>query len=118
MGILVQLAALIGLRDLAGLGYLPATALAVELAVIHNFVWHERWTWVDVTARNIRGLPHRFARFHISTGLISVAGNLLLMSALVGGLGMNYVWANITAIAVCWLLNFLASDRFVFGEGG
>ena len=26
---------------------LPATAIGVELAVLHNFLWHERWTWGD-----------------------------------------------------------------------
>jgi putative flippase GtrA len=24
-----------------------ATAVAVELAVLHNFVWHHCWTWRD-----------------------------------------------------------------------
>jgi putative flippase GtrA len=114
IGIAVQLGALSVLRDVAGFGYLPATAIAVEIAVLHNFFWHERWTWSDVTAGHSGGLPRRLIRFHISTGLISVAGNLLLMSALVGGLGINYVCANFAAIAVCCLLNFAAGDRFVF----
>jgi putative flippase GtrA len=116
IGIAVQIAALAVLRDVAGFGYLPATAIAVEIAVLHNFFWHERWTWGDVTARRSEGLSRRLIRFHISTGLISVAGNLLLMSALVGGFGINYVFANLTAIAVCWLLNFAAGDRFVFAS--
>ena len=32
-----------------GLGLEPAiaTALAVEMAVLHNFTWHERFTWSD-----------------------------------------------------------------------
>ena len=46
-GIVVQLAALLGLKSGLHLGYLPATALAVEAAVIHNFFWHERYTWAD-----------------------------------------------------------------------
>jgi putative flippase GtrA len=29
------------------MNYLAATALAVEIAVLHNFVWHERFTWKD-----------------------------------------------------------------------
>ncbi len=32
---------------LLGPHYLVATALAVEMAVLHNFFWHRRWTWAD-----------------------------------------------------------------------
>ncbi len=47
IGIGVQLAALAILRSWLRLDYLPATGLAVEIAVIHNFLWHERFTWAD-----------------------------------------------------------------------
>ena len=40
IGIVVQLAALAVLKGLLRLPYLTATALAVETAVLHNFVWH------------------------------------------------------------------------------
>jgi len=41
MGILVQFAALFLLKGLLQFHYLVATAIAVEAAVVHNFVWHE-----------------------------------------------------------------------------
>ncbi len=41
-------------------------------------------------------------------------GNLLLMRLLVGEMRLNYVVANLAAVAVCSLVNFLLSDRFVF----
>jgi len=47
IGIGVQLAALAVFRSWLKLDYLVATALAVEIAVIHNFGWHERFTWAD-----------------------------------------------------------------------
>ena len=47
IGIVVQLAALHFLIHRLRFHYLPATALAVEAAVLHNFIWHERWTWKD-----------------------------------------------------------------------
>ena len=49
VGFLVQIAALAALTTLAHWTWLPATLLSVELAVIHNFFWHERWTWIDRT---------------------------------------------------------------------
>ena len=49
LGLVVQLASLGALTWIARWGYLPATVAAVEIAVIHNFLWHERWTWRDRT---------------------------------------------------------------------
>ena len=49
IGFLLQLGSLAFLTMVAGWPYGPATASAVQLAVIHNFLWHERWTWRDRT---------------------------------------------------------------------
>ena len=111
MGIVVQLAALTLLKSGVHLNYLLATALAVEAAVIHNFFWHERYTWADreSTSRLIR-----FAKFNLSNGAISILGNVALMRLLVGAIGLNYFIANGLSIAGCSLLNFVVSDRLVF----
>jgi putative flippase GtrA len=115
IGIAVQLAALALFRSALHLDYLLATALAVEAAVIHNFFWHERFTWADrPAARPVQSLV-RLAKFNLSNGGVSIVGNLLLMRLLVGELKLNYVVANLMSVAVCSLVNFLLSDRFVFG---
>ena len=113
LGIGVQLAALAALTSL-GLGYLAATALAVEAAVLHNFLWHERMTWRDRATPLFRQVLGRFLRFQLANGLISLLGNLTLMRLLVGVLRVPVLWANLGAIAVCGILNFVASDRLVF----
>ena len=81
MGVLVQMAALAALRGGLHLHYLVATALAVEIAVLHNFVWHERWTWRD---RQGPGVANRLLRFNLGNGLVSLVVNLGLMRLLVG----------------------------------
>jgi putative flippase GtrA len=114
IGIVVQLAALALLRSVLKLDYLLATGLAVEIAVIHNFLWHERFTWADrPAARPFRSLV-RLVKFNASNGAVSIVGNLVLMRLLVGELGLNYVVSNLIAIVACSLLNFLLGDRFVF----
>ena len=97
------------------LNYLVGTVLAVEVSVLHNFLWHQRWTWGDRRSRSRREVFLRFLRFNCSNGALSVVGNVLAMRVLVGTLGMNYLFANLVAIAVCSIANFLASDRYVFG---
>ena len=114
VGILVQLAALALLRSALHLNYLLATALAVEVAVIHNFLWHERFTWKDRPSAHSRQSLARFLKFNASNGGISIVGNLLVMRALVGQFHMPYMLANLIAIAVCSLVNFLLSDWLVF----
>ena len=116
IGIGVQLAALAVFRSWLKLDYLLATGLAVEIAVIHNFVWHERFTWADRPAARLAHSLIRLAKFNASNGAVSIVGNLLLMRLLVGKLKFNYVVSNCVAIVACSLLNFLLGDRFVFEE--
>jgi len=114
VGIVVQLVALTTLTSGFGLNYLYATVLAVETAVIHNFVWHERFTWVERCGGNWTAVMRRLIRFNLSTGLVSLVGNVLLMRILVGHMHLHYLPANIVAIGSCALANFLVSDHLVF----
>ena len=114
VGIGVQLLALAVFRSWLKLDYLFATGLAVEIAVIHNFFWHERITWVDRPARRWRHSLFRLAKFNLSNGAVSLVGNLGLMWVLVGELKSNYIVANCFAIAVCSVVNFWLGDQFVF----
>jgi len=113
LGIGVQLLAL-GLMTLLGVKYLFATALAVEAAVLHNLVWHERYTWVDRGKGPGHQAASRLLRFNLTNGAISITGNLLLMRLLVGEVHLPAVAANLVSIAACSMLNFLVSDRWVF----
>jgi putative flippase GtrA len=122
IGIVVQFVALFLLKSALHFNYLAATAIAVEAAVVHNFVWHERFTWAERTKRD-RGraswsgsLP-RLLRFNLTNGAVSIAGNLALMKLMVGQGRMNYLVANAIAIALCSLANFLVSETWVFGRG-
>ena len=47
LGMIVQLGSLGLLIHVLGMHYMLATALAVEAAVLHNFLWHRRWTWAE-----------------------------------------------------------------------
>jgi putative flippase GtrA len=111
-GAAVQLGVIFALTR-GGLHYLIATALGVEAALLHNFFWHRRWTW--------KGRPGSLLRFHLANGLVSMISNLLWMRLLAGWLGLPPVLANLIAITLTSLANFLLGDRWVFpprGHGG
>jgi putative flippase GtrA len=114
LGIAVQLAVLLGLKSGFHLHYLLATPLAVEAAILHNFLWHERYTWADRVRPSWRLSLPRLLRFNLTTGGVSIAGNLVLMKLIVGLGNVNYLIANGVAIALCSLLNFLISEEWVF----
>jgi putative flippase GtrA len=114
IGILVQLATLALLTHVFRWNYLPATALAVEAAVLHNFLWHERFTWADRSSPNFGQCLARLLRFNLTTGTVSIIGNLAFMHLLVGCIGVPPLAANLTSIAACSLLNFVVNDRLVF----
>ena len=133
MGAAVQLAVL-SLGIAAGVSLLPATALAVETALVHNYIWHARWTWrgrQESSPQRARGrpqfasvsgprapfcgrIPGSFWRFQISNGLVSLASNLILTQALADWTGLPAIGANLVAIAATGLLNFWIGDRWVF----
>lgn len=96
-----------------GVHYLWATAIAVETAVLHNFLWHEGWTWRDRRGPASTVLT-RAVRFHLTNGVISLGGNLVLMRALTGTLDVEPVSATVVSIVTCSMANFFASELYVF----
>ncbi|HXW08554.1 MAG TPA: GtrA family protein [Vicinamibacterales bacterium] len=113
-GVAVQLGVLAALVQLGDVHYLLATAIAVETAILHNFAWHQRWTWRDRPGRARAGITARLLRFHLLNGAVSLAGNIAIVSALTGGVGVDPVIASAAAVAACSILNFAASEVLVF----
>lgn len=90
-----------------------AAAMAVEVAVLQNFWWHERFTWRE---RNRTGSQRagRLWRFHLSNGLVPLGANALLTGFLMQTINVPPVSAAVSAIALCAPVNFLFADRWVF----
>lgn len=90
-------------------------ALAILVATINNFSWNRIWTWADrrtadptATAPSVWGL---FGRYALASWLgIALQYGLTLWFATV----MHYLIANVLAIAVASISNFLANDRWTF----
>ena len=112
LGFLLQVGALATLTSRLHWTWLPSTIVAVELAVVHNFVWHARWTWRDRPGN----WPARFVRFQLANGAASISGNALLMALFVGLAGVPPVPANILSVATMSVVNFLTADRWVFPQ--
>jgi putative flippase GtrA len=108
----VQLAALALFSRLMAGHYLYASVAAVELAVLHNFVWHVLYTWRD--RRDDSALLSRLLRFHLSNGLVSMVGNLVLMRVLVQYVHLPLLISNGIAILCCSVVNFCLGNHWAF----
>jgi dolichol-phosphate mannosyltransferase len=114
-GFAVQLATLALLVHGARMWYVIATVLAVEAAVLHNFVLHERWTWRD---RRLRGrVFDRLVRFHGANGLTSVAAHIVGTPLLVEAAGFQPLGANVLLVVLMSVVNYQLGDRVVFAGG-
>jgi putative flippase GtrA len=110
-GAAVQLCALWMLQHFTSISYVWAVIFAVEIAILHNFVWHEAWTW--------RGKPladrwRRFGRFHLANGVMSIASNVVLTYFYKEIAGLPLLAANLAAIITAALLNFWVAQAWVF----
>lgn len=129
MGAVVQASALWLLAQVMKVNYLTTTALAVELAIVHNFIWHIHWTFSDrrldrAQERELQRssspalqVPKAFVRFQLLAGVTSLPGNLVFTWLLVERMQLHLLAANLIAIAACSTANFLLADRFSFRHG-
>jgi putative flippase GtrA len=112
VGCVIQVAALWVLTALGQWQWLPATIAAVELAVVHNFFWHDRWTWPAGTF--CQSSLGRFVAFNLTNGLTSIVGNAVLMAVFAAVSGVPPIAANLLAVATLSAINFTAADRWIF----
>src|SRR5262245_18304759 len=73
MGFALQTATLWTLVHWSGLPASVSVAIAVLVAVSHNFVWHERYTW---PGRPRHERARRWLSFNMANGLISLITNV------------------------------------------
>ena len=114
MGTALQLLLFDLLMGKFGLAGVVAAPIAVEIVILHNFFWHERFTWRRPAGLRQRAI--RLGRFHVGNGLISLAGNTLLTYWLSHELKAPPLASAVTAIALCSPINFLVADCWVYSE--
>ncbi len=114
MGAVLQLTLMVLLMRSLGALSIAATPVAVEITILHNFFWHERFTYRG--PKGPRRLGARLWRFHAGNGLISLAGNTVLIYVLTEGLHAPVLPAAVAAIVLCSLANFLVADRWVYRQ--
>src|SRR5262245_18129190 len=114
-GFLVQIGAIVVLTRRYGWPPFAATALALELAALQNFLAHSRFTWGDRPESSLRGWVRRYGRYQAAKTAALLA-NLAITSALAYA-GIPTELANTAAVLLCAIPNYLVSEHLVFHQG-
>ena len=112
LGALVNLSLLFLLSATAGLPRSLAWLLAAEAAVLHNFIWHQTFTWRDRRGAGAGAWLRPATTFHLSVaGTVAVNGAIF---ALLSIAGTPLLLAGAAGIGGATALNFIAGDVWVF----
>ena len=97
-------------------------ALAIAVATVNNFTWNRLWTWADRTVAGVDAgqvpgrrptnhLAAQFARYCVASwfGIALQYGLTLWLSHT-----LHYLLANLIAIVIASVSNFLANDLWTF----
>ena len=88
-------------------------ALAIFLATINNFFWNRMWTWADRKQHYDRPILTQFGQYTLACWL-----SILLQAVFMNMLfpHFHYLVANLIAIVLTSVLNFILNDIWTFGR--
>ncbi len=89
-------------------------AVAIFFATLNNFFWNRLWTWADRKHHYPRPWLSQFGQYALACWF-SIVLQFLLTNLLAPYLHNVYV-ANLIAIALTSVLNFLLNDIWTFGR--
>jgi dolichol-phosphate mannosyltransferase len=112
-GILVNEGILIYLREFAGFSIPLASICAIELSILNNFFWNDRWTFKTEKGHSLSSRWHRLGAFQV----ISIGGaviNFGILTVLSLMLGIDYRISNLIGILVAFAWNFLINRNLTW----
>jgi len=88
-------------------------ALAIFCATVNNFAWNRGWTWADRCHLHHKSLLWQFGQYALACWL-----GILLQAVFTKVLSAHfyYLIANVTAIALAGIFNFLVNDLWTFAR--
>jgi dolichol-phosphate mannosyltransferase len=113
-GVVVNVGILALCKEQLGIDYRIASLIAIECAIVNNFIWNFRWTWQERRGAGLGSGIAMFTRFNISSGLTALAVNWGLLVLLTEAFGLHYSISNLIGIAMGTVANFLFSHFWAF----
>lgn len=88
-------------------------ALAIFFATLNNFIWNRMWTWADRKQHHHHPMYIQFGQYTLACWL-----SILLQVIFTNALAQHfyYMSANLVAIVLTSVLNFVLNDIWTFGR--
>ncbi len=105
------------LTDLAGLFYLFSSAIAIEIAIIIQFILNDRWTFRENKTKDMKQFLERILKSNLwrSGGLVVNIGILYLLTEYAC---VYYLISNIFGIVCAFIWNYIFESRLTWGITG
>ena len=112
LGVVVNNMVLLVAHGVGGVPILLASAIAVEVSILNNFVWNERWTF-GYKSISIK----RLGKFNL-TSLGGLVITTTVLYVLVTYFRVQYLIANLVGIGFATAWNFALSMVWTWGMDG
>jgi putative flippase GtrA len=113
-GTLLNFSCLWLLHGMLHMHLLIAGAVAIELAIIHNFTWHYLQTWKNRVLGTYKDYCTRLFKYNMITAAVDLYLNLGILYLLATHMSLHYMAANLLAMSVGFLVKFILNDHIIF----
>lgn len=113
-GVVVNQSLLVALHGGLGWPLLPSSLVAIECAILSNFILSALWIWRYDFGGSLRRVLEKLVQYQAATLFSSLGVNAGVLTVLVYLFGVDYRVANLGGIAAGMGLNFLAGELWVF----
>ncbi len=113
-GVVVNQGLLMLIHGSLGWPLLLSSLIAIEAAILNNFLWSSTWIWRFDYDHSLRLILQKLAQYQAATLFTSMVVNASVLASLVYALDVDYRLANLAGIAAGMGVNFLAGEFWVF----
>jgi dolichol-phosphate mannosyltransferase len=104
------------LTRFAGIYYLISSIIAIEVSILNNFFWNDRWTFGKMPEHRTRSFASRIMLFH-GVSAMGAAINWDFLFFLTQFAGINYLISNLIGIIVAFGWNYLVNRNVTWRRG-
>jgi dolichol-phosphate mannosyltransferase len=94
--------------------YRIASLMAIETAIVSNFILNYHWTWKDRKAKKIKEKATAFLKFNTTSFVTAFLLNWITLVFLTEFVGLQYKISNLVGIFFAAGVNFFVSNFWVF----
>ncbi len=118
LGMLVNSGCLYLFKGILGVPLIPASLMSIEIAIVHNFIWHRHWTWGDRDGEHPPPFLKQLLIYNLMTGLVDLVANVTVLWLLTTFLDIYYLIANVAGMILGPFIKFWLNEKVIFKKRG